>query len=119
MLLSRSKRKDRLQSLDILLTATPDLPSDLCHEGESAGDADCRGSGSIGQPSVPSAVRWHRLRLRPARRARANLLVLLHALESLCKLRDQWSFAGLETALSHDAPEKIASRPLVRIVHGQ
>jgi hypothetical protein len=52
-------------------------------------------------------------------RSAANLLVLLHALEPLCKLRDQRSFAGLETALSHDAPEKIDCRPLVRIVHGQ
>ena len=48
--------------------------------------------------------------------ARASLLVLLHALESLFKFCDQRSFAGLETAASHDAPEKTATR--VRIVHG-
>src|SRR5439155_22087108 len=47
----------------------------------------------------------------------ANLLVLLHALESLFKLRDQRSFAGLKTAASHDAPEKIATRVMC-IVHG-
>src|SRR4029077_6886014 len=45
-------------------------------------------------------------------------LVLLHALESLFKLRDQRSFAGLETVASHDAPKITATRPRVRIVHG-
>jgi hypothetical protein len=63
------------------------------------------------------------LRLRFGRRetrsVRASLLVLLYALESLFKLRNQRNFAGLETVASHDAPEKIATRPLVRIVHGQ
>src|SRR6476661_2492847 len=44
-------------------------------------------------------------------------LVLLYALESLFKLRDQRSFAGLETIASHDAPEKIAAR-MMCIVHG-
>src|SRR5271165_802486 len=43
--------------------------------------------------------------------------VVLHALESLFKLRDERGFAGLKTVASHDAPEKIAV--LVRIVHGQ
>ena len=46
-----------------------------------------------------------------------HLLVLLHALESLLKLRDQRSFAGLETVASHDAPEKIATRVMC-IIHG-
>jgi hypothetical protein len=49
-------------------------------------------------------------------RACSTLLVLLHALESLFKLQDQRSLAGLETVASYDAPEKIALRPLVRIV---
>jgi hypothetical protein len=48
------------------------------------------------------------------RRERAALLVLLDALKSLFKLRDQRSFAGLQTVASHHAPEKIAIRPLVQ-----
>ena len=48
---------------------------------------------------------------------KGHLLVLLHALESLFKLRDQRSFAGLETVASHDAPEKIVTRVMC-IVHG-
>ena len=47
-----------------------------------------------------------------------RLLVLLHALESLFKLRDQRCFAGLETVASHHAPEKSAARVMC-IVHGQ
>ena len=45
--------------------------------------------------------------------------MFLHALESLFKLRDQWSLSGLKTVASHDAPEKIAVRSLVGIVDGQ
>jgi hypothetical protein len=45
--------------------------------------------------------------------------VPLHALESFFKLRDQRSFAGLETIATHDAPQKIATCPLVRIVYSQ
>jgi hypothetical protein len=45
--------------------------------------------------------------------------VPLHALKSFFKLRDQWSFAGLETIATHDAPKKIATCPLVRIVYSQ
>jgi hypothetical protein len=56
-------RKYRLQAVAIALTATPNLPSVSYRERENAGGADCRGSGSIGQQSVPSAIRWHRLRL--------------------------------------------------------
>ncbi len=52
------------------------------------------------------------------RRERAALLVLLDALESLFKLPDQRSLAGLQTIASHHAPEKIAIRPLVRVVDG-
>ena len=52
-----------------------------------------------------------------SRRMKGHLLVLLHALESLFKLRDQRSFAGLETLASHDAPEKIATRVMC-IIHG-
>jgi hypothetical protein len=44
--------------------------------------------------------------------------VLLHAFESLFKLGDQRSFTVLETVSSHDAPEKIADRFLVPVVHG-
>ena len=93
--------------------------SDSCHGRRKAratqiAENPVRSVGRVCRP----LVRWHRLRLGPAQRA-ANLLVLPHALESLCKLRDQRSFAGLETALFHNAPEKIASRPLVRIVDGQ
>ncbi len=85
-------------------------------KAKTAGDTDGRGSGSIGLQSVPSAVRL--LRLRFGQRVRARLLVLLHTLESLFKLRDQRSFVGLETVACHDAPEKIASRPLMGIVYG-
>src|SRR5262249_48282775 len=52
-------------------------------------------------------------------RRHSNLIVFLHALESLLKLCDQWSFAPLETVTSHDAPEIITTRPLRRIVDGQ
>jgi hypothetical protein len=50
---------------------------------------------------------------------RAGLLMLLHALESFFKLRDQRSFAGLETVATHDAPQKITTHLLVRIVHSE
>ena len=40
----------------------------------------------------------------PATQWRAILIVLLHALESLFKFRDQRSFTGLEAAVCHDAP---------------
>jgi hypothetical protein len=56
-------------------------------------------------------------KLVPSEQAYASL-VLLDALESLFKLRNQRSLAGLETAASHDAPEKIAIRP-VPIIHGK
>ena len=46
------------------------------------------------------------------------LLVLLHALEALFKLRDQRRFARLEAVASHDAPEIVAARPVVSIVDG-
>jgi len=74
---------------------------------KSANCTDCRGSGSIGLQSVPSVVRLLRLHFwRCASRSTRvqSLLVLLHALESLFKLRDQGSFAGLETVASHHAP---------------
>ena len=54
----------------------------------------------------------------PAQRRAPRSLVLLYALESLFKLRDQRSFAGLETVASHDAPKITATRPRVRIVYG-
>src|SRR5579864_6000434 len=41
-------------------------------------------------------------------------LSFLYALKSLFELRDQGSFARLETFAAHDAPEKITVRPLVR-----
>src|SRR6266481_3487176 len=47
-----------------------------------------------------------------------TLLVLLHALEALFKLRDQRRFARLEAVASHDAPEIVAARPVVSIVDG-
>jgi hypothetical protein len=45
-----------------------------------------------------------------ARRARASLVALLHAFKSLFKLRDEGSFAGLETTATQDAPEKTSAR---------
>jgi hypothetical protein len=45
--------------------------------------------------------------------------VLLDAVESLFKLGDERSFAGLETITSHDPPEIIAVWSLVRVVHSQ
>lgn len=47
------------------------------------------------------------------------LLLLLDAFESLFKLRDQRSLAGLEAVMPHDAPQVIAAGPLVRVIYGQ
>jgi hypothetical protein len=56
---------------------------------------------------------------RASWRARVQgLLVLLHAFESLFKLGDQRSFTVLETVASHDAPQKIADRFLMSVIHG-
>jgi hypothetical protein len=46
-----------------------------------------------------------------------GLLVPLDALESLFKLSDKRSFAGLKTIATHDAPEKVSIQTLVRIVN--
>ena len=116
MPLSRSKRKYRLQSPDILLTPTPNPSVTRATETRATQIAE-NPVRSVGRVCRPLA-RLHRLRLGSAQRA-ANLLVLPHALESLFKLRDQRSYARLDAALFHNAPEKIASRPLVRIVDGQ
>jgi len=81
---------------------------------------DCRGSGSIGLQRMPSAVRLLQLGFgRGYRRsARASLFVRLHALKTLFKLGDQRGFARGETVAAHDAPEIIAIRSLMPVVHG-
>ena len=63
--------------------------------------------------NMPSAVRLLQLGYGGA----ARLLVLLDVVESFFKLGNEWSFARGETVAAHDAPEIIAFRPLVPVVH--
>ena len=86
-------------------------------KAKGAGDTDCRGSGSIGLQRMPSAVRL--LQLGFARCGpRMALLVRLHAVERFFELGHQRSLARLEAVAAHDAPEIIATRSLVPVVHG-
>jgi len=57
--------------------------------GKLSIDLPCDGAASFFADVIGAVI-------RPTQHARARLLVLLHALESLFKLRDQRSFAGLE-----------------------
>jgi len=86
-------------------------------KAKGAGDTDFRGSGSIGLQRMPSAVRL--LQLGFARCGpRMALLVRLHAVERFFKLGHQRRLARLEAVAAHDAPEIIAIRSLVPVVHG-